>query len=191
MKDKRYLLQNNEQAEHLGKIIAWCHMYYRDEFGFLLLNKKDKLDYYSQQNTFIKNKTTALTVYNEMTKKTPLWIRLSFAIRDKISSLAGVEKINGFSGGHLEENVQEGSSIDFFKIIRISDNELCLLSEDIHLTVLVSLNVLSSNNQGKGDKVTVTASVITHNFFGKMYMIPVSLAHSIIVNSMLRKMTLP
>ncbi|WP_340609819.1 DUF2867 domain-containing protein [Xenorhabdus bharatensis] len=164
-------------------------MYYRDEFGFLLLNKKDQLDYYSQQHTFIKNKTTALTIYNEMTKKTPLWIRLSFAIRDRISSLAGVEKIHGFSGGHSEENVREGSSVDFFKITHISDDELCLLSEDIHLTVLVSLNILSSDNQKKDDKVTITASVITHNFFGKMYMIPVSFAHSIIVNSMLRKMT--
>ncbi|PHM37309.1 DUF2867 domain-containing protein [Xenorhabdus innexi] len=165
-------------------------MYYRDESGFLLLNKKDKLDYYSQQVSFIKNKTTALTIYNEMTNKIPLWIRWSFAIRDKISSLAGVEKIHGFSGGHLKESLCEGSYIDFFKIIHINDDELCLLSEDIHLKVLVSINISPSDNQKRNYKITVTASVITHNYFGKMYMIPVSLAHGIIVNSMLRKIRL-
>ncbi|MBD2814872.1 DUF2867 domain-containing protein [Xenorhabdus sp. Flor] len=166
-------------------------MYYRDETGCLLLDKKDKLDYFSQQNAFIKNKVTALTVYNEMTQKTPLWLRLSFTIRDKISSFAGVKKIHGFSGGHLKETLQDGSHIDFFKIVRISDNEMCLLSKDVHLTVLISLNIFSDDNQVSGCTTTVTASVITHNFFGKMYMIPVSLTHGIIVKSMLSKVKFP
>ncbi|PHM29673.1 DUF2867 domain-containing protein [Xenorhabdus budapestensis] len=166
-------------------------MYYRDEIGCLFLDKKDKLDYFSQQNAFIKNKVTALTVYNKMTQKTPLWLRLSFTIRDKISSLAGVKKIHGFSGGHLKETLHNGSHIDFFKIVRISDNEMCLLSKDVHLTVLISLNVFSDDNHVNGSTATVTASVITHSFFGKMYMIPVSLTHGIIVKSMLSKVKFP
>ncbi|WP_368656193.1 DUF2867 domain-containing protein [Xenorhabdus cabanillasii] len=58
--------------------------------------------------------------------------------------------------------------MDFFKIVRISDNEMCLLSKDVYLTVLISLNIFSDDNQVSGCTTTVTASVITHNFFGKM-----------------------
>ncbi|AOM39865.1 DUF2867 domain-containing protein [Xenorhabdus hominickii] len=166
-------------------------MYYRDKSGFLLLDKKDKLDYYSQQKAFIGNKVTALDVYNKMTQEIPLWLRISFTIRDKISSLSDVKKIHGFSGNNLKETPRDGSYIDFFKIERISDDEMCLLSKDIHLTVLLSLNVFSNNDNGGDYIITVTASVITHNFFGKMYMIPVSLTHDIIVRSMLSKVKFP
>ncbi|MCG3469191.1 DUF2867 domain-containing protein [Xenorhabdus bovienii] len=162
-------------------------MYYRDKFGVLLLDKKDNLGYYSQQKIFIENKMTALDVYNQMTQKTPLWLRLSFSIRDKISSLAGLEKIHGFSDENLNKEFHAGSYIDFFKIVRISDDEICLLSKDIHLTVLISLNVFSDDNHKGGCIATVTASVITHNFFGKVYMIPVSLTHGSIVKGMLSK----
>ncbi|OTA20378.1 hypothetical protein Xbed_01604 [Xenorhabdus beddingii] len=163
-------------------------MYYRDESGLLLLDEKDKLDYYSQQKTVVENKRTALDVYNEMTKEIPLWLRISFTIRDKISSLAGVKGIHGFSGKNLKETLHDGDYVDFFEIVHISDDEMCLLSKDIHLTVLLSLNISSNEDHGIGYIVTVTASVITHNFFGKMYMIPVSLAHGSIVKSMLSKL---
>ncbi|MDC9588847.1 DUF2867 domain-containing protein [Xenorhabdus sp. XENO-10] len=153
----------------------------------MLLDEKDKLDYYSQQKDFIVNKMTALNIYNEMTKEIPLWLRISFNIRDKISSLAGVKKIHGFSGENLKEILRDGNYIDFFKIVCISDDEMCLLSKDIHLAVLISLNVFSNDNHGGGCIVTVTASVITHNFFGKMYMMPVSLTHASIVREMLSK----
>ncbi|CDG20026.1 KLLA0F24948p [Xenorhabdus poinarii G6] len=162
-------------------------MYYSDKFGILLLDKKDNLGYYSQQKVFIKNKMTALDVYCQMTQKIPLWLRLSFAIRDKISRLAGVGKIRGFSGGSLNTELHVGSYVDFFKIVRISDDEICLLSKDIHLTVLISLNVFPDNHHKGGYIATVTASVITHNFFGKVYMIPVSLTHGSIVRGMLSK----
>ncbi|MDE9453693.1 DUF2867 domain-containing protein [Xenorhabdus bovienii] len=166
-------------------------MYYRDESCILLLDKKDKLDYYSQQKIFVGNKLTALDVYNKMTKEIPLLLRMSFIIRDNISSLAGVKKIHGFSGENLKETLRDGSYVDFFKIVRISDDEMCLLSKDVHLTVLLSLNVFSNDNHGVGCIITVTASVITHNFFGKMYMIPVSLTHDIIVRSLLSKIKFP
>ncbi|CDH01518.1 DUF2867 domain-containing protein [Xenorhabdus bovienii] len=162
-------------------------MYYRDESGVLLLDKKDKLRYYSQQEIFIENKMTALDVYNKMTKSIPLWLRMSFSIRDKISSLAGVQKIHGFSGENLNEKLRNGNNVDFFRVVRISDDEMCLLSKDIHLTVLISLNVFSDDNHKVGCTSTVTASVITHNFFGKIYMIPVSLTHGSIVRGMLSK----
>jgi hypothetical protein len=164
------------------------NMYHRDEFGYLLLNKKDKLNYYDQQVVFIGNKATALVVYNEMTKNQPFWLRISFAIRDKISSLAGVKKINGFSGQRLKNILNEGDYIDFFQIIRISDDELCLEAKDIHLTVLISMNIVANTDQNTGGyNVIVTASVITHNFFGKIYMIPVSLTHGFIVRRSLAR----
>ncbi|MDX7987723.1 DUF2867 domain-containing protein [Xenorhabdus sp. 12] len=162
-------------------------MYCRDESGVLLLAKKDKLYYYSQQKVFTVQKVTAIDVYKKMTNGMPLWLRLSFVIRDKISSLAGVEKIHGFSDKNPNEKFHVGSYIDFFEIIHLSDNEMCLLSKDIHLTVMISLNIVPNNNHKIGCIATVTASVITHNFFGKAYMIPVSLTHAGIVRTMLSK----
>ncbi|WP_422641361.1 DUF2867 domain-containing protein [Xenorhabdus beddingii] len=72
----------------------------------------------------------------------------------------------------------------------MSDDEMCLLSEDIHLTVLLSLNIFPNENYGR-EGITVTVSVINHNFFGKMYMIPVFLTHDRIVKGMLSRMESP
>ncbi|MEQ1977517.1 DUF2867 domain-containing protein [Xenorhabdus sp. SGI240] len=166
-------------------------MYYRNKSGILLLDKKENLYYYSQQDTFLKKKITAFEAYSKMTADIPLWLRIAFTIRDNISCLAGVKKIHGFSGEYLKKTLSHGDYIDFFKILRIKDDEMCLLSEDVHLSVLISLNIFPDCNNEPSCKITVTASVIIHNFFGKMYMIPVSLTHDIIVKNMLSKVNSP
>lgn len=58
---------------------------------------------------------------------------------------------------------------------------LVLTERDRHLDVMICLSI---------DKrvLTVTSSVVTHNAFGRLYMLPVGLAHRVIVNRDLRRL---
>ncbi|MEG0198984.1 MAG: DUF2867 domain-containing protein, partial [Acinetobacter sp.] len=38
------------------------------------------------------------------------------------------------------------------------------------------------------NEIKITTSVVTYNFFGKIYMLPVSIAHGRIIRNMLKKL---
>lgn len=107
-------------------------------------------------------------------------MNLAFRIRDAISARFGVARIGGFSGARVTE-VRPGDRLDFFLVEGISDRQLVLTARDRHLDVMISTDM-------EGARVTVTASVVTHNAFGRAYMIPVAPAHRLIVWLMLRRL---
>ncbi|WP_336152095.1 DUF2867 domain-containing protein, partial [Acinetobacter sp. 99] len=84
------------------------------------------------------------------------------------------------------ENVQINEKLDFFDVVKITDKELYLQSTDKHLSVLVALQLQEHNEQE--NELTVTTSVITYNLFGKIYMLPVSLVHDLIVKNSLKNL---
>ncbi|NMN76877.1 uncharacterized protein DUF2867 [Pseudomonas sp. KD5] len=110
-----------------------------------------------------------------MTAEPGLFMRLAFRMRDAISSLFGVRRIGGFSGAR-RETVHAGEQLDFFLVEHSAPDILVLTERDRHLDVMICLSIT--------DRVfTVTSSVVTHNVFGRIYMLPVGLAHKLIVNS--------
>ncbi len=115
-----------------------------------------------------------------MTAEPGLLIRLAFRTRDAISSLFGVKRIGGFSGAR-RETVNAGEQLDFFLVEHSAPDILILTERDRHLDVMICLSITDC-------VFTITSSVVTHNVFGRIYMLPVGLAHKLIVNSDLRRL---
>ncbi len=61
---------------------------------------------------------------------------------------------------------------------------MTLTVRDRHLDVMICIEI-------EGCTLSLTASVVTHNLFGRLYMIPVAPAHQLIVLLMLRSLLLP
>jgi hypothetical protein len=144
-----------------------------------------RLDYFDSQTVAIPKSITALEAWSLISEQTGPGMRLAFKIRDVISALFGVRRIGGFSGVR-RDNVTAGDHLDFFLVERIEPNVLILTARDNHLDVMTCVNT------GAGS-VSITASVVTKNFFGRLYMLPVGLAHRRIVRNSLQrlKQTMP
>jgi hypothetical protein len=133
------------------------------------------LDYYDARSVSLPVAITALEAWNIMTAEPGLLLRLAFRTRDAISALFGVKRIDGFSG-RQRTSVEVGDRLDFFLVEDCAPDRLVLTARDRHLDVMICLSI--------ADRVlTVTASVVTHNCFGRVYMLPVGPAHKLIVNS--------
>ncbi|MEL7521783.1 MAG: DUF2867 domain-containing protein [Cyanobacteria bacterium J06553_1] len=60
---------------------------------------------------------------------------------------------------------------------------MVLTERDRHLDVMTCISI-------NGPTVSITSSVLIHNWFGHAYMIPVGIAHRWIVRRMLRRLRL-
>ncbi len=144
------------------------------------LRAPSELDYYDSRSVPLPTEITALDAWNIMTGEPGPLMQVAFRIRDGISSLFGVKRIGGFSGSQ-RETVQVGERLDFFLVERSTPDMLVLTERDRHLDVMICLSI--------SDRVlTITASVVTHNTYGRLYMLPVGPAHKLIVNSHLKRL---
>jgi hypothetical protein len=107
-------------------------------------------------------------------------MRLAFRIRDAISSFFGVKRIGGFCGARREA-LQAGERLDFFVVEYKASDMLVLTERDRHLDVMICLSIADR-------LLTIMSSVVTHNAFGRIYMLFVGPAHKLIVNGDLRRL---
>ena len=139
-----------------------------------------ELDYHDSRSVLLPVQITALQAWNLMTAEQGPLMRLAFRTRDAISSLFGVKRIGGFSGTRREV-VQAGDYLDFFLVEHSAPEVLVLTERDRHLDVMTCVSL--------ADRVlTITSSVVAHNTFGRLYMLPVGPAHKLIVNSYLKRL---
>lgn len=138
------------------------------------------LDYYDCRSVPLPVDITPLDAWNIMTAETGLFMRLAFRMRDAISSLFGVKRIGGFSGAR-RETIHAGERLDFFLVEHSAPDILVLTERDRHLDVMICLSITAH-------VFTITSSVVTHNVFGRAYMLPVGPAHKLIINSNLRRL---
>lgn len=116
-----------------------------------------------------------------MTTRHPLpGMALAFRIRDAISARFGVKRIGGFSPPQ-DQIPKVGERLDFFLVERLEPEILTLSERDRHLDVLTCITT-------HGQHLTITSSVKVHNWFGRLYMVPVGLAHRVIVSLMLSRL---
>ncbi|MFC3058373.1 DUF2867 domain-containing protein [Paenirhodobacter populi] len=146
----------------------------------LTLRPLPELDYHDSRSVSLPESITPIGAWNLMTGEPGPLMRLAFKMRDAISSLFGVKRIGGFSG-RRRESVQAGDRLDFFLVEHSAPDMLVLTERDRHLDVMICLSIADQ-------LLTVTASVVTHNTFGRMYMLPVGLAHKLIVSRDLRRL---
>lgn len=138
------------------------------------------LDYYDQRSVVLPHSITPLEAWNLIMAGPQPILRAAFRVRDAISARFGVKRIGGFSGTP-KDTVQVGDYLDFFLVEHVGPDVLILTERDRHLDVMTYISTAEKC-------VTVTSSVVTHNFFGRAYMLPVGVAHKLIVSGMLRRL---
>lgn len=144
-----------------------------------LIAPRDQLAYYNAQSLALPRDITALAAWN-LSMQDPIWgMATAMRVRDRISGLFGVAPINGFSGT-TRDHVQTGERLDFFLVEDINDQVLALTARDTHLDVMTTVTTYNR-------VLTITSSVVTHNAFGRAYMMPVGIAHKAIVWWVLRQ----
>lgn len=123
---------------------------------------------------------TPLEAWNGIMARPLPGLGLAFRLRDAISARFGVRRIGGFSGKRADR-VAAGDKLDFFLLEETTADRLVLTERDRHLDVMTCVTV-------EGLRLSVVSSVVTHNRFGRAYMIPVAAAHPMIVRMMLRRL---
>lgn len=146
----------------------------------LLIAPRAELAYLDSQSVTLPAPITALEAWRLVMAQPLPGLRAAFWLRDAISARFGVARIGGFSGAVVGVP-QVGDHLDFFMIEHIDDQVLSLTARDKHLDVMTCLTV-------EGTQLAITASVVTHNRFGRLYMVPVAPAHKVIVWAMLRRL---
>lgn len=139
-----------------------------------------ELDFFDRQSIQISKPITPLQAWCLIMSRPAPLLKLAFRLRDAISSKFGVKKIGGFSTSS-PKTVSVGQKLDFFLVEYVTDDVLALSERDSHLDVLTCLSRTEN-------ELTITSSVITHNAFGRAYMLPVAPAHKLIVRSFLRRL---
>ncbi|MCC2098432.1 MAG: DUF2867 domain-containing protein [Hyphomicrobiales bacterium] len=151
-----------------------------DDTNIRILDAQPSLNYFDMQQIELPKAIGPLEVWNRtMAHPQPL-LKVAFQVRDAVSSLFGVKRIGGFSRRHAK-TVGVGDKLDFFLVEYVDRDCLVLTERDRHLDVMTCIST-------EEQVVKVTSSVLVHNLFGHLYMIPVGIAHRWIVRRMLRRL---
>ncbi|MEP5760334.1 MAG: DUF2867 domain-containing protein [Litoreibacter sp.] len=138
----------------------------------------DELRFFDTQSVSLDQPVSPLDAWRMVASKPAPLMKRAFKVRDAISSMFGVKKIGGFSGT-TPKSVEVGQMLDFFLVEYISEDVLTLTERDRHLDVMTCIS-------SAANELTITSSVITHNTFGRIYMMPVGPAHKMIVRKYLK-----
>ena len=138
------------------------------------------LAFFDSQSITLPAPITPLQAWRAIMARPLPGLGLAFRLRDAISVRFGVARIGGFSGARVDDP-KPGDHLDFFLIEHMACDMMTLTARDSHLDVMICVTT-------EGARLGITASVITHRFFGKLYMWPVGPAHRLIVWLMLRRL---
>lgn len=145
-----------------------------------LVGPPEDLDFLDVQGADLPRRLTPLEAWNGIMAQPLPGLALAFRLRDAVSARFGVKRIGGFTGRRADR-VAAGDKLDFFLVEEATADRLVLTERDRHLDVMTCVSV-------DGQRLSVVSSVVTHNRFGRAYMIPVAPAHRIIVRLMLRRL---
>jgi hypothetical protein len=137
---------------------------------------RDELDYLHVDRLSLPRRLSAAAAFSVITGDPPAWLRLAFRVRDAVSGLFGVAPIEGF-GGATSSEPRPGDKMGFFLVEKSAPDQLVLTSRDRHLDVMICVN---ARHEGEATDLVITASVKTHNRFGRAYMLAVGPVHRVL-----------
>lgn len=131
---------------------------------------------------------SALELYLHVVRQTPAWVNRLMAMRNWMVSLVGLKNL-----GHLASldaarpasGYRVGDRVGIFSLLYLSPDEVLLGDSDKHLDVVLSV---CKTPQGA---ISVSTVVHVHNWLGRLYMLPVTPLHKVIVRTMLKRTASP
>ncbi|MFY0688182.1 MAG: DUF2867 domain-containing protein [Cyclobacteriaceae bacterium] len=120
---------------------------------------------------------TLETVTRKVLGTAPGWVRFLMKIRNNVVKHVGLK--SEVQKG-LPSEFEVGNHIAFFRIFKVTENEVLLGEDDKHLNFRVSILKTGEAN----NNIKVTTLVKFNNRFGKFYMSIVAPFHKLVLKSM-------
>jgi len=149
----------------------------------------DYIDSYHGDFNDKNGKITSTEIGKLFFTSSPEWVDKLFEIRNRIVGLFGLKTsgsidnrnqiLDNFSG-------ELGESVGLFKIFYKSVDEIVLGEDDKHLDFRVSLFI--QRNQNEMNNLVISTAVKYNHWLGRLYFLPVSPFHKLIVPTMLKRM---
>ncbi len=137
---------------------------------------------------------TALEQFLFAMKATPAWVDHCMTLRNKVVQYFGLKNLGTLSDLEVTRQYQIGDRIGIFTLFEQSDDEVLIGDKDKHLNVTLSFHrqpiPLEGSTSESGEQmldvaITVTTVVHVNNWFGKLYMLPVTPMHRLIAPTVL------
>jgi Protein of unknown function (DUF2867) len=117
----------------------------------------------------------------KMLARGPRWIDMLVSLRNLMVAPFGLKP--GAPSGTTRADI-----IGIFPVVSETQNRLVAGFNDKHLEFRVVVDVAPcGQGEGKGQNVTLTTLVLTHNLFGRIYLAVIMPFHRLIAPTMLRK----
>ena len=135
-----------------------------------------------------ENKFTVTDVCKAFFSTGPKWINGLFTLRNKIVAIFGLKTSENKKGQEELKhfNCEVGEQVGLFKVFNKTDNEIILGEDDKHLDFKVSLYLEQHKENTPMRILTISTTVVFHNWFGRLYFLPVKFFHKLVVPSMLK-----
>ena len=131
---------------------------------------------------------SALGQFLKALQATPPWVNTLMTIRNKTVSALGLKNLGTLSRIDPAKPASAylpGDRVGIFTLIANTADEVLLGDKDKHLDVVLSVHKAAEANSGRA-RVTVTTVVHVHNWFGALYMLPVTPMHRLISKTVLK-----
>ena len=130
---------------------------------------------------------SALEHFLAAAEKTPRWVNMAMDARNRLVHLFGLKNLGALDNLERRPDMRTykpGDRVGIFTLFENSFNEVLLGDRDKHLNVVLSVHRRLAPS-GTAVEVTLTTVVHVKNLLGRLYMLPVTPAHRIIVPAVL------
>ena len=130
---------------------------------------------------------SALEHFIAAAKRTPKWIDVCMAARNRAGRLVGLKDLGALSAVLADKPAsayKSGERVGIFTVFENSFDEAIVGDKDTHLNVALSI-YREAHSDGQHVTVTVTTIVHVKNLLGQIYMLPVKPMHRLIAPTVL------
>lgn len=152
-------------------------------------NKYDYVDSFRGVITDVQNKFSITDIGKAFFTGSPQWVDKLFTLRNKIVAVFGLKTSEHKSSRQTQLdnfNCELGEHLGLFSVFQKTDNEVILGADDKHLNFRVSLYLDKPKSGTEQRNLTISTTVEFHNWFGRLYFLPVHPFHKLIVPTILK-----
>lgn len=142
----------------------------------MITNGMSTIDYYDSYSIVIDTEDSIQEIVDKA-QALPKWVSIAMRIRHYL-----IAKPFGLTSGDYEDPPHNA---DIAPVIEKNENEIVQGEDDKHL--YFRLSFLKKKTE-QGTEVHLNTVVTFHNIWGKIYFIPVKIAHRFVVKSVLKKL---